>query len=568
MRTFKLNSFLAIPRRAYSWSLVTLVSLSLVMIPLVPAAEQELTAEQWREDLRFMAAELPERHLDVFHTMTQEDFESAVNLLDERIPELQGHEIIVELSRIAAMMHDGHSGIRLYDDEKIEFSSCPIRFYQYKDGLFVQRAARSHAHVVGARVVRIGDVATVDALKLAGDVISRDNDMFIDLFAPFLLTSPEILHALGIVGDPSEVSYVFEIEGKEVTVKLAPQGMLRLTGHAHYDSGMDSVDWVDARDASANETPLWLQRDVRESYWFEYLENERTVYFRYNEIMNGEKESAEAFAERMFEFIDTHDVELLVVDLRWNDGGNNALTRPILRAIIQSRKVDQRGKLFAVIGRRTFSAAQTFVNQLELYTNALFIGEPTAQNVNHFGDTFRIKLPNSGITVKASFVKFQPRDHRDTRQWTEPHLRTALTSEQYRNNVDPAMEAILAHSELLGQFYALSPTEDFTRWVKAYRAVKDTPALAAMDTEGLLNGVGYRFLGGGRLSHAIEVFQLNVAAYPNSANAYDSLGEAYLENGEVDLALTTYERAVKLDPDGSVGANSTRMIQRIHSEQR
>jgi tetratricopeptide (TPR) repeat protein len=553
----------AIPANVWTSRLIGLFFLISMIIPSISFAENALTSEQWREDLQFMSEELPKRHLNLYHTMTRDDFESAVELLNERIPELQDHEIIVELSRIAAMIGDGHSGIRLYDDQNIEFSSCPIRFYQFEDGLYVQKAARRYENVVGARVVQIGDVAAEDAMELAGQVISRDNDMFITLFAPYLLTSPEILHALGIVSDVDEASYVFEVGGEDVTVKMKAQGKLRLTGHAHYDSGMEGVDWIDARDASEKETPLWLKRDVRDSYWFEYLETERALYFRYNEIMNSENESAAAFADRMANFIADNEVDLLVVDLRWNDGGNNARTRPVLRAIIQSKKIDQRGKLYAIIGRRTFSAAQTFVNEMELYTNVLFVGEPTAQNVNHYGDTYKIQLPNSGITVKASFIRFQQMDPRNDRQWTVPHISTALSSDDYRNNRDPALQAVFSHAQLLEQFNTFSSAADFDLLIEAYQAFKNNPENADFDTEALLNGLGYRLMGDGRLSHAITVFKANVEAYPNSANAFDSLGEAYLENGERDLAITNYEMAMRLDPDGRIGANAARMLEQI-----
>jgi hypothetical protein len=423
--------------------LFTTYTFLMLFTPLKVVAQIEMTTEKWREDLRHMSEELPKRHINLFHSMTQDAFERAVGKLDERIPELQDHQIIVEFSRIAAMIGDGHSGIRLYDDPNIAFSSCPIRFYLYQDGLFVQRADRAFSEVVGARVTKIGNVSVDKAINLVRELISRDNEMYVKLFAPFLLTSPEILHALGINENINQATYVFEVEGEDLTVSMEPKGNLRLTGHAHYDSGMDAVDWVDARDASDKATPLWLKGDVRKSYWFEYLEEKRTVYFRFNEILNKKEESIFTFADRLSEFIADNDVNLLVVDLRWNDGGDNQFTRPILRSIIQSRKIDKRGKLFVIIGRRTFSAAQTFVNELEMYTNVLFVGEPTAEKVNNYGDTYKIKLPNSRITVKASFIRFQQMDQRDTRQWTTPHLRTALTSEDYRNNSDPAMQAVL-----------------------------------------------------------------------------------------------------------------------------
>src|SRR3954469_2674859 len=74
-----------------------------------PATVDKTEAEKWREDLRYMASEMPKRHANLFHTMTQEQFNSAVTRLDERIPQLARHQIIVEMARIVAMVGDGHT---------------------------------------------------------------------------------------------------------------------------------------------------------------------------------------------------------------------------------------------------------------------------------------------------------------------------------------------------------------------------------------------------------------------------------------------------------------------------
>ena len=51
------------------------------------------------------------------------------------------------------------------------------------------------------------------------------------------------------------------------------------------------------------------------------------------------------------------------------------------------------------------------------------------------------------------------------------------------------------------------------------------------------------------LEAAIEIFKLNIRAYPESANPYDSLGEAYMESGEKELAIENYEKALAMDPN-------------------
>ena len=72
--------------------------------------------------------------------------------------------------------------------------------------------------------------------------------------------------------------------------------------------------------------------------------------------------------------------------------------------------------------------------------------------------------------------------------------------------------------------------------------------------ENQMNRIGYDLLSAKRVKDAIEVFKLNVADYPQSANVYDSLGEAYGANGDRELAIKNYERSVELDPNNTHGS--------------
>jgi tetratricopeptide (TPR) repeat protein len=71
--------------------------------------------------------------------------------------------------------------------------------------------------------------------------------------------------------------------------------------------------------------------------------------------------------------------------------------------------------------------------------------------------------------------------------------------------------------------------------------------------ESELNTLGYHYLGEGDTEAAIAVFELNVEAYPDASNAYDSLGEAYLVAGNRELAIENYVRSVELNPRNENG---------------
>ena len=74
---------------------------------------------------------------------------------------------------------------------------------------------------------------------------------------------------------------------------------------------------------------------------------------------------------------------------------------------------------------------------------------------------------------------------------------------------------------------------------------------AKLFDEGLVNAIGYEHLQEGDNKGAIEILKLNVSAFPNSANVYDSLSDAYLADGQKDLARANAKKALELVPTDS-----------------
>jgi tetratricopeptide (TPR) repeat protein len=88
--------------------------------------------------------------------------------------------------------------------------------------------------------------------------------------------------------------------------------------------------------------------------------------------------------------------------------------------------------------------------------------------------------------------------------------------------------------------------------IDGYRKIqRDTPQNVAISA-GRLNTVGYYFMEQQKkLPEAIAVFKLSVEFYPKEWNPYDSLADAYLMNGEKDLAIANYKKSLELNPQNS-----------------
>jgi hypothetical protein len=252
----------------------------------------------------------------------------------------------------------------------------------------------------------------------------------------------------------------------------------------------------------------------------------------------------------------------LVLDLRLNRGGNGTLNRPLLVSLIKARKLEGPGKQFVIIGRSTFSAAQFLVNDLERYTEAVFVGEPSGGKVNSYGDSRKITLPHSGITVRVSVYWWQE-DPWDDRQWKAPDVAAELTSDDYRKNVDPALKAVIdfrPEPPVVERMAEALSKGRIPEALRRYRQYMAEPRHAYADQEDELNDLGYRLLNENRFDQAIAVLELNASEHPQSANVYDSLGEAYYKAGQPNLAVRNYRKAVELDPSN---INARSMLQQL-----
>lgn len=100
--------------------------------------------------------------------------------------------------------------------------------------------------------------------------------------------------------------------------------------------------------------------------------------------------------------------------------------------------------------------------------------------------------------------------------------------------------------------------QDFDQAMVTFRDLKQQHPEESLEMA--LNQIGYLFLRKQETDRALKIFTLNTREYPNSANTYDSLGEAYLVRGDLDKALRNYKKSLQLDPESP---NARKMIEGI-----
>ena len=97
------------------------------------------------------------------------------------------------------------------------------------------------------------------------------------------------------------------------------------------------------------------------------------------------------------------------------------------------------------------------------------------------------------------------------------------------------VEALASRKSTADALLKTIQQKDVNAAIKQYHELKATEPTAYDFGEDRLNGLGYQLLEMKKFEDAIRMLELNVEAYPQSSNAYDSLAEAYMDNGDKDL---------------------------------
>jgi uncharacterized membrane protein len=98
--------------------------------------------------------------------------------------------------------------------------------------------------------------------------------------------------------------------------------------------------------------------------------------------------------------------------------------------------------------------------------------------------------------------------------------------------------------------------------IKQYHDLKAAEPSTYNFDESELNALGYQLIRSNKLKEAIVILQLNVEAFPQSSNVYDSLGEAYMDDGNKPLAISNYQRSLQLNPKN---AGAVKMLQKLNA---
>lgn len=415
--------------------------------PLAPAG-----AAAWDADLAVMA----DRYIACENGLDDSEravMAEAIAALRAEIGTLSEAEVLVGVARICALTGDRSSGADILSHPGMA-TQLPVRFYWFDEGAYILRAAPEHGALLMSRVRMVAGLP-VERLHDEVAALIPGNAQWKRYMSPVYMCRPGVLAGLGLVDGASAVPILCDtLDGGQVETLLEaiPAGA---PGEPWLDLSPAYSDprqrWLKALDGPAQLTPLALQRPD-ENYWLIYLPDSRALYVNYSRCAERPGDPMGSFIAMVTRAIADHDPLRVIVDLRYNAGGNDELAHRLMVRLVNTPVFAAPGGAIVLTGRQTAGSAVYHAAYLKRMANAFVIGEAAGDGLAYRPAAHTVTLPNSQLALYCGGTL---RDYRlgdgEVKPGVlavatiDPDLAVPVSWVDYLTGRDGALAAALAH---------------------------------------------------------------------------------------------------------------------------
>jgi len=408
------------------------LTLCLALAWPMPTSAQESDPIPWDEECALLVSELEKRHPDLYFQADSGQFKGAMRDLGKQ--HLSTFEMAIRMQQLLARLGDAHTMINytyLIQRDLI----LPISCYLFEDGMYVTRCPGKYREILGKKITHINAFPLEVVSDSLATLMALDNPSQLHHSLPRMLSWVQVLEYFGFA--------------QEARVEL---GLENEAGQASSFTIEPGNKFNEMLRLETAETPLGFARQ-REFFYDSLFMEEGIHYIQYNRCWSREVEkiagsgtsalfmpSFKEFQKAALERADQKGIEKLVLDLRFNGGGNSLQGTQFIKKLAKTR-AGKEARAYLFIGRGTFSSA--VINAVDCIRafDPLILGEQSGGRPNHFGELKRFVLPESGLVVNCSSKFFTLLPDEDP-PGLQVDLHTPFYFRDFKQGIDPAFEAV------------------------------------------------------------------------------------------------------------------------------
>ncbi|MBL4773431.1 MAG: hypothetical protein JKX98_07470, partial [Alcanivoracaceae bacterium] len=416
-----------------------------------------LSRKQWQQDLNVLDHYIRNKHINPFYHNSEKGYLQLFYQAHDYIKNTSTPDnniINGYIDKLVAYTGDGHSFVVGRTKRYGEYSF----FIDYFDeDLHIISIDEKNIHLLGAKILAFDSTSVIEAKKLIRPFSPFVNTSSIKRESIYLYRHPGLLFAAGISESAKQVELTLQlINGDRVT-------------QTFYNNTQKEIKWRRLQENDWANIPLHRQKAAKRQ-WLRYLPESHSLYLHYGSVVEKEKGDIRNLSHALIKAIDKHQAQRLIIDIRHNPGGDSFHNAVLINAISKLKKINQRGKLFILTSRNTFSAAINFAGHMEMRTKAIFIGEKvgdTSSFTGESGSQASFKLPHSSIVANLSFSEWNSTFDYDQRDAVGLDMPIAMSFTDFITGQDPVLQAALDYQMPEMKTIKLNRAQEY-KWLGRY----------------------------------------------------------------------------------------------------
>ncbi|MDP2541821.1 hypothetical protein CSC81_08955 [Tenacibaculum discolor] len=342
----------------------------------------------WKDDLEIYKTSLTQKHIDIYHSITKDDFTNEWQKIYNNVESLSDFEIILKLMRLTRRINDGHTSVSL---RNMPLHRFPIEV-NFIDGKWrVVKVSSKHSNLLKLSLTAIDDIPIDEVSAKVSEVAQFvENQYSQKIRTGEYLNISELLYALHITKKEHKAVFTFLDDKKQeikVTLKAVDKNASnKASDFIHLTTGVAEITKPN------NPSFPYL--------WFTPIKNTEALYINFESYPTFEK--MQVFGETLVNYIAKNEIKQVLIDMRNNGGGDLYVGVVLAYALNLADSIDWKNGVFVLTSNKTFSAATSNAALFKQLLNAKIVGEPTGSNPNGYQDMDSFTLPNSKLVITYS----------------------------------------------------------------------------------------------------------------------------------------------------------------------
>ncbi|MGL4337567.1 MAG: hypothetical protein ACRCST_11815 [Turicibacter sp.] len=412
-------------KQSFMFAAVALVAILLVC----PGCSniQTNSADSKEKDLDFLSNTLETKHKNLYANMTKEEFEIKKNKIVSNISNLSDSDYYYSLKHLLSLVGDAHTNVGYNESQYKHLNALGFAIVKFSTGWHLMMLEEQNQHYLGYELLAINDMSIEDVFKRAKTIMSFDNEVWAEQQFSNTINFREALEYLEVIDQGESIMLSIQKDDNSPIEQFEVKSMTE-----------EEVMNAKIVQLTMNEVPATAPQDIYRAMALD----EHTYFIQYNSCEESQTLPMKEFIQIVSDEINTNPYKKIVIDMRYNSGGNSAIFEPMIKTL-QELQATNDFEVYTLIGENTFSSAIINSIQMKELLDCTLVGTQTGGSVNHYGELKSFNLNNSPITVwySTNYFELVTGYEKDS---LYPDIEIEKTLENYLNGVDSEIALVLS----------------------------------------------------------------------------------------------------------------------------